>query len=392
MARNRGLDSLRGLAILLVLGVHVQASPTWAKVGWLGVDLFFVLSGFLISNLLFSEYKTHGSINLKSFYIRRGFKLYPSFYFLVLATILYCWIAGRGIRPGTALAEVTFMQNYFTGLWGHTWSLAVEEHFYILLPLSLVCMARFAPGGKPFRGIPVLFLVVAVLCLAARVATWRLMEFQYSTHFQRSHLRFDSLLFGVLLSYYFNFESARISKWTGPYRKRLFFGSFLAILPCMILPNSNPWVYTIGFSLAYMSFGGLLLLTLFDERGKLVVNRKSGIAERALAGIGFFSYSIYLWHVPIAMAFGPLNHWLEEQHVQVNPYCLFVVYLLVSIVFGSAISKLLELPLLRFRDRVVPRRAKLGMGADVEEAYDVRGERTSLVGLVEFENGPIANR
>ncbi len=162
MARNRGLDSLRGLAILLVLGVHVQASPTWAKVGWLGVDLFFVLSGFLISNLLFSEYKTHGSINLKSFYIRRGFKLYPSFYFLVLATILYCWIAGRGIRLGTALAEVTFMQNYFTGLWGHTWSLAVEEHFYILLPLSLVCMARFARGGKPFRGTPVLFLVVAL--------------------------------------------------------------------------------------------------------------------------------------------------------------------------------------------------------------------------------------
>jgi peptidoglycan/LPS O-acetylase OafA/YrhL len=366
MARNRGLDSLRGLAILLVLGVHVQASPTWAKVGWLGVDLFFVLSGFLISNLLFGEYKTHGSINLKSFYIRRGFKLYPSFYFLVIASILYCWIAGIRIQPARALAEFGFMQNYFTGLWGHTWSLAVEEHFYILLPLTLVCLARLAPSDRPFRRIPVLFLVVAVLCLAARVATWRLMEFQYNTHFQRSHLRFDSLLFGVLLSYYFNFESARVSRWTGPYRKPLFFACFLAILPCLILPNSNPWVYTIGFSLAYMSFGGLLLLTLFDESGKLVVNKKSGIAERALAGIGVFSYSIYLWHVPIAMAFGPFNSWLEEQHVQANPYGLFILYLLVSIAFGSGLSKLLELPLLRFRDRVVPRRAKLGFAVDIE--------------------------
>src|SRR5258706_2288181 len=216
MARNRGLDTLRGLAILLVLGVHVQASPTWAKVGWLGVDLFFVLSGFLISNLLFGEYKTHGSISLKSFYIRRGFKLYPSFYFLVLATIVYCLIAGLTIRPARAFAEFFFMQNYFTGIWGHTWSLAVEEHFYILLPLTLVCMARFAPSDRPLRMIPLLFLVVAIVCLAARVATWRLLEFQYNTHFQRSHLRFDSLLFGVLLSYYFNFESARVSKWTVP--------------------------------------------------------------------------------------------------------------------------------------------------------------------------------
>ncbi len=385
MTRNRGLDSLRGLAILLVLGVHVQASQTWAKVGWLGVDLFFVLSGFLISNLLFGEYKTHGAINLKSFYIRRGFKLYPSFYFLLLVTIVYCLTTGRSIRPGAALAEFAFMQNYFTGLWGHTWSLAVEEHFYILLPLTLVFMARRAASGRPFRRIPMLFLTVAVVCLAARVAMWLLVEFQYNTHFQRSHLRFDSLLFGVLLSYYFNFESERVSKWTSIHRKRLFFGSFLAILPCMILPNSNPWVYTIGFSLAYMSFGGLLLLTLFDERGKLVVNKKSGIAERALAGMGVFSYSIYLWHVPIAMAFGQLNHWLEVQHVQPNPYGLFVVYLLVSIAFGSAISKLLELPLLRFRDRVVPRRTKLGIATNenVETVYEPRAAGTTLVDAVE---------
>jgi len=364
MTRNRGLDSLRGLAILLVLGVHVQASQTWAKVGWLGVDLFFVLSGFLISNLLFGEYKTHGAISLKSFYIRRGFKLYPSFYFLLVATIVYCLTTGRSIRPGAALAEFFFMQNYFTGLWGHTWSLAVEEHFYILLPLTLVFMARRAPSGQPFRRIPLLFLTVAVVCLAARMAMWLLVEFQYNTHFQRSHLRFDSLLFGVLLSYYFNFEAERVAKWTSVHRKRLFFACFLAILPCLILPNSNPWVYTIGFSLAYMSFGGLLLLTLFDERGKLIVNKKSGIAERALAGMGVFSYSIYLWHVPIAMAFGQFNHWLDVQHVQVNPYGLFVVYLLVSIAFGSAISKLLELPLLRLRDRLVPRRTKLGIAAN----------------------------
>jgi peptidoglycan/LPS O-acetylase OafA/YrhL len=74
------LDVLRGIAIVLVMGVHVPAYPIWSTVGGYGVDLFFVLSGFLISNLLFTEYRSTGAIRLKRFFFRRRSKLFPSFY------------------------------------------------------------------------------------------------------------------------------------------------------------------------------------------------------------------------------------------------------------------------------------------------------------------------
>src|SRR5579872_3262789 len=84
------LDVLRGFAILLVMGVHVPAYPIWSTVGGWGVDLFFVLSGFLISNLLFREYRESGDIKLSRFFLRRALKLYPSFYLLLGVTLVYC--------------------------------------------------------------------------------------------------------------------------------------------------------------------------------------------------------------------------------------------------------------------------------------------------------------
>jgi hypothetical protein len=89
--------------------------------------------------------------------------------------------------------------------------------------------------------------------------------------------------------------------------------------------------------------------------------------------------------VPIAMAFGGLNHWLEVNQVQPNPYGLFIVYVLVSIGFGSAISKVLELPLLRFRDRLIPRRAKLGIAGNenVEKVQEPVVYGTTLVEVAE---------
>src|SRR6185369_5257906 len=125
------LDVLRGIAVLLVMGVHVPAYPIWSTFGGWGVDLFFVLSGFLISNLLFTEYRNSGGILLKRFFFRRALKLYPSFYFLLILTIIYCVILHLPFTARQVIGEVTLTQNYVSSMWGHTWSLAVEEHFYI---------------------------------------------------------------------------------------------------------------------------------------------------------------------------------------------------------------------------------------------------------------------
>src|SRR5215471_3226627 len=163
--RNLQLDLLRCLAILSVLVFHgtnsYNARWWWERLifrfGWTGVDLFFVISGFLISGLLFSEFQRRGQINFRRFAIRRALKLYPTLYVLVFGTTLWRLIhagfhhVGWIIKP--ALHDIFFVQSYFPGTYQHFWSLSVEEHFYILLPLALYFMLRKGGWGDndPFR-------------------------------------------------------------------------------------------------------------------------------------------------------------------------------------------------------------------------------------------------
>src|SRR5262245_8242629 len=143
--RNPGLDLLRLVAIVLVLGRHMGACPeaespllhrvstVWITGGWVGVELCFVLSGFLVSGLLFREYRGTAALDAKRFLVRRGFKIYPPFLILIgLTVLMHLASRPRGLVRHT-LAEVFFVQNYFEGLWNHTWSLAIEEHFYLSL-------------------------------------------------------------------------------------------------------------------------------------------------------------------------------------------------------------------------------------------------------------------
>ncbi len=146
--RNKRLDILRCVAVLLVLGHHGFMEGLWREVGWTGVDLFFVLSGFLISGLLFNEYKKTGGINLRRFFIRRGFKIYPAFWAMLLGSVLIAFAYHKHFYGAYWLHEVLFIQNYLPGIWRHTWSLAVEEHFYIVLPLLLLAMCRLSKNRK----------------------------------------------------------------------------------------------------------------------------------------------------------------------------------------------------------------------------------------------------
>src|SRR5437870_3427941 len=175
--RLRSLDALRAIAVLLVLGHHMAppnpdvAFPVraiavvWQRAGWAGVDLFFVLSGFLVSGLLFAEWQHHGRMLALRFLVRRAFKIYPPFYLLLATTGLLVWRAGNVSSDyvRALVAEAAYVQNYREGVWNHTWSLAIEEHFYLLLPLSLLLLLR-REGKDPFAplmiGVPVLGAVV----------------------------------------------------------------------------------------------------------------------------------------------------------------------------------------------------------------------------------------
>ena len=353
--RNLELDGLRGIAILMVIFCHtiLFRAPGWESPvvlsGWAGVDLFFVISGFLISGLLFAEYRRNGTIRFKRFAIRRALKIYPAFYALVILSV---FINLRTTNPKVVLVaflhDLFFMQSYASGTYGHFWSLSVEEHFYILLPLALYFMMRRSKpeDADPFRFVPWLFAIVAPAVLIARLLTARyVVPFNWQTHLFPTHLRIDSLLFGVLLSYWANFHSEKFWGFVRP-RCHLFLlvGIFL-VSPLFLVSQYDRWMYTFGFTVLYAGFGALLLgmLSVRVELWPKVLQ----LVPRTLAFIGGYSYSIYLWHIPWLMLLGYL-------HVIRIPYLGLAAFVFGAIAVGIVTSKLIEIPAIRLRDRLYP--------------------------------------
>jgi len=346
------IDVLRGIAILLVMGVHVPAYPIWSTAGWIGVDLFFVLSGFLISNLLFVEYKRTGSIRLARFFLRRALKLYPSFWFLMALTVAYCSVAGVSFTWQQLVGELTLTQNYVGAIWGHTWSLAVEEHFYLFLPVMLAMLMRMGRGSPdPFRSLPWIFGTIFVACLALRFWTAAAYPFDHKLHFQPSHLRFDALFSGVFLSYLHNFRPDLVRRVmdNNALRMPLSMLGVAALTPALFLEYSDPWIYTGGFASVSFGCGMMLLCSVYPEKGRKAMP-KPGRVSRGIAVMGRYSYTIYLWHVPLAMVF----MWAAGKLPGVNPFALHAVYFAACIAVGVAASKLVEIPGLRLRERLSP--------------------------------------
>src|SRR5688572_1880780 len=112
-----------------------------------GVDIFFVLSGFLVSGLFFKDLAQRGTVSPGHFLIRRAFKIYPAFWLLILVTAIFHFCTLGQVSLKALFAELFFYQNYVTGLWLHTWTLAIEEHFYLILAGIFYVLKRSA-GGK----------------------------------------------------------------------------------------------------------------------------------------------------------------------------------------------------------------------------------------------------
>lgn len=329
--RCQSLDALRGVAVLMVLISHYLElagyNSYFADLGNCGVDLFFVLSGFLISGLLFSEFKKTGSIALKRFWIRRGFKIYPGFYILIFLTVVLA-VAQSHRVPKELLGETFFLQNYTIHFWPHTWSLAVEEHFYFFLPLLLLLFTRTFQGkGNPFRAVPLLSIVLGVFCLYLRVLAFRAGGgWEQVAH--PTHLRIDALFAGVTLGYYSHFDpiSFREARHVWVLIVGLVLGLTLVVVPSV--PR---------LTLAYVAFSFIVSWATNQERSS-----KRWVIF--LASIGYYSYSIYLWHVFALLWW---SH-LPRGWARVPFYAFGVIGL------GVLMSKLVEIPMLRIRDRWVP--------------------------------------
>ena len=334
--RNQSLDVLRCVAVLLVLGFHFPYYGLWSRLGWIGVDLFFVLSGFLISGLLFQEYQNTGSINFKRFLIRRGLKIYPSFYLLIAMAAVLSFIKHSELLRTQAIVSAVFAQGYYRGplytILAHTWSLAVEEHFYLLLPPLLMLLVAIRGKREPFRLLPALFAVLVALCLAFRWFTLPAFDDARVTH-----MRIDSLFAGVTLGYLYHFRPSLFHKLTGRYALAL---AFLLCLPAAFLHQQDRAMQTFGLTGLLAGFSFLVAWSVVRTPRTLVGRAVSKIAAR----IGFYSYSIYLWHTVVGEA-------LFHSGVSLLK---FWCYIAACLVIGIAMSLLIELPYLAMREKFFP--------------------------------------
>jgi len=369
--RLQALDFLRAIAIFLVLGRHlaeetVVSMPAsmrgffevWQRGGWIGVDLFFVLSGFLISGLLFREHGRFGTIRYGHFLARRGFKIYPPFFVMLAIVIGISLWHGRPFPPARLLLpEILFYQNYRPAIFPHAWSLAVEEHFYLLLPLVLIGLSRVK--GRPFAALPWVFGAVATLVLTARLITAEAIPFGHKTHVFATHLRIDSLFFGVLISWLWHYhgEALRgfVERWRWPLAA---LAAGLALPPFFweVSHGEQPFLHTYGFTALYVSAGIVLLLTL-----------RLRAVWAPLGFIGAYSYSIYLWHMPIRLYLG---YWGPKDW---SPLASAFLYFGLSLGIGVLAAKLIETPFLILRDRLFPTRSHPLVAAAPEPAPAVGG-------------------
>jgi peptidoglycan/LPS O-acetylase OafA/YrhL len=379
------LDILRGIAILLVLFRHpivyydskIKEVGFWRPVsyrlwlfGWTGVDLFFVLSGFLIGGLLFQEIRKTGSLDVKRFLIRRGFKIWPP-YFVLIAFAFVALIKASHLSAHAAFMEILpnllHLQNYLGTPRSFTWSLSIEEHFYLALPIFLMVVLWFIRRPITFiRAVPIAAILVIVFITAFRtIFNWNKPYFingqsQFYSHGSYTHLRIDGLFFGVLLAYLYHFHSAAMSR-LGNHRLPLMIAGIALLSPMFFLDFTDRFCWTIGFTMLYLGYGAILLAMVYTTPGRGIFGSILATAPmRAIAWVGFFSYSIYLWQEDLSQT--PIRYYLLHR-LKSLPTAIYwptleVIHLLLAIGAGAIMAKLIEIPSIALRDRLFPARTR----------------------------------
>ena len=291
-----GIDGLRAVAVLSVVAFHADIKP--CSGGYVGVDVFFVISGFLIGSLLLHEIGA-GSFSASQFYKRRILRIAPALLVLLLVlTIIMPFVLfpsgleGYVASMRSALLSISNFYfaartNYFSDPYSkpllHTWSLGVEEQFYFVLPLLLLLLRRV-----PKRVLPWL---LSSICLLSLAASQTLIGRNASDAYYLPFSRLWELLLGTVLSYLIVFP-LRAPRWA--VECLMLFSIILVIAPVHLYSSSTPFpgLFAIPPCL------GAALIIAFGTKNNSVVTKC--LASRPLTAIGLISYSWYLWHWPVA--------------------------------------------------------------------------------------------
>ena len=346
------LDGVRGIAIAIVVSFHAFG---WPGEGTLGVDLFFVLSGFLITTLLLEEQAATGTIRIRGFYSRRARRLLPALFVLLAPFLLVvATVATAGSLRSplvTALASaLTYTSNIVvaadpsaaSGWMIHLWSLAAEEQFYIVWPLLLTVLMRV--GGLRLVGRALMallvFAVVYRLQLLVRGASIERLYYAPDTHP-------DSLLVGCAFGCYFS--RGRLPFWIPSSARAREVASALSltlIIGAAVLLGHIPERLAYELQLVPTAFAlvaGIFIVCAVT--GGTIVAR--GLSVRPLVFLGQISYSLYLWHVPLLLAIAGVDRTVEFRTIAA---------VALAVIFASCSRRFIELPFLRRRPEAAAQR------------------------------------
>ena len=354
LPHRRALDGVRGAAVLAVLlfhGGHLEG-------GFLGVDLFFVLSGFLITSLLLVEMRGTGHVGLVAFWARRARRLLPALFLLLAGVALYAAVVAapeelHRIR-GDAWATLAYVANWRFIVSGfdyfalftapsplnHTWSLAIEEQFYVLWPLVMVAVlavgrARGRTDAEATsRRTFVVSLGLAMLFTVGALGLWFTTQDETRVYYG-TDTRAPSILIGAALGAFL--------VWRGPARsprlRRIVEGA--AIVGALVIVGawlrlSGVNVYRGGLLVCALAGAAVIASAAHPEPGP--VARVLGV--RPLVGLGLVSYGVYLYHWPIYL-------WLDEARTNLDGWPLFALRLAVTLGVALASYRFVEQPIRR---------------------------------------------
>jgi peptidoglycan/LPS O-acetylase OafA/YrhL len=287
------LDGIRGLAIALVVSMHAFGFPAG---GFIGVDLFFVLSGFLITTLLLEEVEATGRISLRDFYERRVRRLLPALLVLLIVYSVVEAARGRSVLP--AVAGLFYFSNFSnflhltawrTNALDHLWSLAEEEQFYLVWPPILILLVRWRRLLAPLLLLVLAVLVAHRIELVLNDAGADRVDFALDT-------RSDGIIVGCILAIW-----RRNGDWLVPVCRRLLLvvGPVTVVLVFLLEQGRRPFPLLLPVVVA--AFGALVVVAAAEGP------TARALSNRPLVYLGSISYSLYLWHVPILFAFGHLS-------------------------------------------------------------------------------------
>ena len=376
-ARLPGLDGLRAAAILAVLAFHLD--PRWLPGGFLGVDVFFVISGFLITTLLVREHARAGRVDLRGFWVRRARRLLPALLVLVPSVILMARLVEGDLLVGIrrqAVGALTFTSNwleigagsdYFHStapqLLMNLWSLAVEEQFYLVWPVVALVLLRVAPSSRARAGVAIALALGSAILMATR--------YDPELGATRVYYGTDTHLMGLMLGAGLAFAWAAPHRaWTSTDRWQRWrvpvVGAAAGLLVAMfaLLDESTPFTFRGGILLASLATA-VLVLAVVERPSPL----RTVLDLPVLRWVGQRSYGLYLWHWPVILIVEADLDWAQrssDDYLWSRLWCVVVTVAVADLSY-------------RFIESPVRRRGFRGTARHALHSIRYAGTRTARI-------------